>query len=119
MPQSLNPTLFSVELRTGRWHELVAWYRDRLGLGSLLRSEEDQYALLSLGGARLAILGRNDADPPSGRWSLALEVSHLDALANNFAAGPVQKHPEGYRYLKLTDPDGNRLTLIDWRQPSQ
>jgi len=119
MPKVLNPSLFSVELRTDQWAQLVAWYRDTLGFASLLRVDADQYALLSAGTAKLAILGRANPGPASARWSLALEVGDLDQLATLLASGPVQLHPEGYRYVKATDPDGNRLTLIAWPQRSK
>ncbi len=57
-PHPHQPSLFSVELRTARWADLVEWYRDVLGLTVLLRVVDDQYALLAAGDTRLAIMGR-------------------------------------------------------------
>jgi len=37
-----RPTLFAVEIRTSRWPELVAWYREVLGLEVLLRVVDDR-----------------------------------------------------------------------------
>jgi hypothetical protein len=42
-----RPAAYAVELRTARWAELVAWYRDALGLRVLVRAAEDGYALLA------------------------------------------------------------------------
>jgi len=113
------PELFSVELRTARWAELVAWYREALGLRVLVRVLDDEYALLAAGDTRLAILGRPEPGAASGRWSLGFEVPDLDATAGQLAAAGVAvpaptTHPEGFRELRLTDPDGNRLRLFAW-----
>lgn len=74
-----RPTLYTVELRTARWPDMVAWYRDVLGLRMLVRSAEEGYALLAAGDVRLAILARPAAARSSDRWSLAFEVADLDA----------------------------------------
>jgi len=119
------PTLFAVEIRSPRWEPLVAWYRDALGLEVLLRVIDDRYALLAAGSARLAILGRDEATPPgsrwsqSRRWSLAFEVTDLEAArARLLAAGCVAPkptaNPEGFRELVVADPDGNRIRLFAW-----
>ena len=113
------PTLFAVELRTTRWAELVAWYRDVLGLKVLLRVIDDRYALLAAGGSRLAILGRDEPAETNARVTLCFEVTCLDtarstlAAAGNLTAEPVA-NPEGFRELIVTDPDGNRLRLFAW-----
>jgi catechol 2,3-dioxygenase-like lactoylglutathione lyase family enzyme len=114
-----RPSLFAVELRTSRWAELVAWYRDVLGLRVLVRVVDDGYALLAAGDTRLALVAR--ADPPlaSGRWSLAFEVAALDdvharLVTRQAAVSPPTTHPEGYRECVVTDPDGNRLRLFAW-----
>ena len=44
-----RPSLFSVELRTARWAELVEWYRNVLGLRVLVRVVDDGYALFAAG----------------------------------------------------------------------
>jgi predicted enzyme related to lactoylglutathione lyase len=116
---SPGPSLFCVEMRTARWAEMVEWYRSALGLRVLVRGVDDGYALLAAGDTRLAILARPAAAPASPRWSLAFEVDDLDmAHARLVAAGagatPPAAHPEGFRELTLTDPDGNRLRLFAW-----
>ena len=114
-----QPSLFSVELRTARWAELVEWYRSVVGLRVLVRVIDDGYALLAAGDTRLAILSRPSAPPASGRWSLGFEVADLDAARERLArsgtavTGPAA-HPEGFRELLVTDPDGNRIRLFAW-----
>ena len=120
MLPSDRPSLFSVELRTAAWAELVAWYRDVLGLKVLVRVVDDGYALLAAGDTRLAILARPTAGPASGRWSLGFEVTDLDAVharlaAHGSTAAPTV-HPEGFRELVVTDPDGNRIRLFAWAE---
>ncbi|MFN7812454.1 MAG: VOC family protein [Planctomycetia bacterium] len=114
-----RPAVYAVELRTARWTELVAWYRDVLGLRVLVRSSEDGYALLAAGDVRLASLARPQAAGSSDRWSLAFEVADLDAVrarigATPSAPGEPTTHAEGYREFSVTDPDGNRLRLFAW-----
>lgn len=111
--------LYCVELRTARWQDLVSWYKQALGMRSLLRVEEERYALLAAGGARLAIVGRDAPGESTGRWTLAFEVADLDvAEARLEGAGaevlPRRLHPEGFTTISATDPDGNRVRLFTW-----
>ncbi len=119
-----RPTLFAVEIRTAQWPELVAWYRDLLGLEVLLRVVDDRYALLAAGPTRLAILGRDRGEPASGRWSLAFEVTDLENARGRLVAGGIGApapvaNPEGFRELVVTDPDGNRIRLFAWADERQ
>lgn len=102
---------------------MVAWYRDRLGLRSLVRVVDDRYALLQAGTAHLAILGRDAAGEPSPRWSLALEVDDLAAVLTRFEQVEprpvIRQHPEGYCETTLLDPDGNRVKLFSWNPTSR
>ena len=97
-----RPSLFSVELRTARWPEMVEWYRNVLGLRVLVRVVDDGYALFEAGDTRLAILSRPTAGEPSGRWSLGFEVADLDAARERLAGAdaglaPSRLHAEGFR----------------------
>jgi catechol 2,3-dioxygenase-like lactoylglutathione lyase family enzyme len=113
-----QPSLFCIELRTARWAELVEWYRTTLALRVLVRVVDDGYALLAAGDVRLAILARPEPGAASRRWSLGFEVADLDEAARRLAAagadGSPQSHPEGFRELVVTDPDGNRIRLFSW-----
>lgn len=111
--------LYCVEIRTGNWQDLVAWYKNALGMRSLLRVEEDRYALLAAGGTRLAIVGRDSPGEPSARWTLAFEVANLDVAEARLEGagaevGPRRLHPEGFTTIAATDPDGNRVRLFTW-----
>lgn len=115
----LPPSLFSVELRTARWEEMVDWYRRALGLRVLVRVVEDGYALFGAGDTRLAILHRPAAALASGRWSLGFEIDDLEAarvrlVAAGTPVGAVAAHPEGFREFTVTDPDGNRIRVFAW-----
>ncbi len=119
MTQGNRPGLFSVELRSGQWESLVAWYRNVLGLRVLVRVVEDGYALFEAGDTRLAILLRDTPGEASGRWSLGFEVNDLSPqLARLQEHGsPVdgpKEHPEGFRELITVDPDGNKIRLFSW-----
>jgi predicted enzyme related to lactoylglutathione lyase len=111
--------LYCVEIRTDNWQNLVAWYKNALGMRSLLRVEEDRYALLAAGGTRLAIVGRDSHDQKSPRWTLAFEVANLDVAEARLEGagaevGPRRLHPEGFTTVAATDPDGNRVRLFTW-----
>ena len=114
-----RPELFAVEIRTARFEAMVVWYRDVLGLVSLLRVTDDGYALLGAGAARIALVSRPEPGAPSDRVSLAFEVTDLEqARARLAAAGaPIDARPrshEGFQEFVTRDPDGNRLRLFAW-----
>ncbi|MGE3408336.1 MAG: VOC family protein [Pirellulales bacterium] len=116
---STTPSLFSMELRTTRWAQMLRWYSISLGLPVLLRSEEGQYALLAAGETKLTLLGRDKVDLPSGRWSLAFEVSNLPRVLQELIKAesrPSQPRvdPEGYAEFTVKDPDGNRVRVFQW-----
>ena len=98
---------------------MVEWYRGVIGLRVLLRVVDDEYALIEAGDTRLAILGRPSPGEASPRWSLGFEVVDLDAARARLAAAGAEvedpgRHPEGFRELVVTDPDGNRIRLFTW-----
>ena len=101
-------TLYCVELLTTQWETMVAWYRTTLGLVGLIRIVEDRYALLQAGSTRVAILGRDNVASGAGRMRLVFEMPTLDVP-------PARVHPEGFREVRLVDPDGNDVRLIAWR----
>jgi len=108
MPQPTDPSLYCIEVVTRQWEAMVAWYRDTVGLRTLIRMTDDRYAMLAAGATRLAILGRDvEQSPPAQRHRLVFEVAEL-------ATPPARRHSEGFLELKLTDPDGNSVRLICW-----
>jgi catechol 2,3-dioxygenase-like lactoylglutathione lyase family enzyme len=109
--------LYLVELTVADWTASLAWYRDRLGLAVVLVDQPNRYALLSAGPARIAL---KCGTPSPGKTKLAFHVPSLDARVRQFAergltpAGPPKVSPEGYRSVRLEDPDGHRLELFEW-----
>ena len=117
--RELRPSLYSVELRTTRWAEMVEWYRSVLGLRVLVRVVDDGYALIEAGETRLALIARDNLGEPSGRWSLGFEVFDLEQAASRLeAAGSrytqPRKHDEGFQEVVTADPDGNSIRLFAW-----
>lgn len=113
------PELYCVELRSDHWAELVEWYKQALGMRSLLRVDDDRYALLAAGNSRLAIVGRDVPGASSPRWTLAFEVADLDVAEARLEGagaevGPRRLHPEGFTTIATSDPDGNRVRLFNW-----
>lgn len=111
--------LYCVEIRTNHWRELVEWYKNALGMQSLLRVEEEQYALLAAGGTKLAIVGHETTGERSPRWTLAFEVADLNVAEARLEGagtevGPRRLHPEGFTTVAVIDPDGNRVRIFTW-----
>lgn len=110
-----SPQAYAVEIRTTRWDAMLDWYPKVLGARTLVRVVDDRYALLELGGLRIALLGRDGELPDVGRISLALEVDDLARfLAMPGSSGQIARDSEGLDHLRLTDPDGNPIRLFCW-----
>src|SRR4051812_15031216 len=113
--------LFLVEFTVSDWPASVAWYRDRLGLAVDLRDEPNQYALLAAGSRRIALRA---GTPSPGSTKLVFQVTDLTAESGRLSRagvtdlGPVQTSGEGYRSLRLADPDGYRIELFEWSNPN-
>jgi catechol 2,3-dioxygenase-like lactoylglutathione lyase family enzyme len=114
-----RPSLYSVELRTSRWQEMVDWYRSTLGLRVLVRVVDEGYALIEAGETRLALIARDTNGEPNPRWSLGFEVHDVEQVAarlelagNRFS--PPRRHAEGFQEIMTTDPDGNSIRLFAW-----
>jgi len=119
MTPAPRPSLFSVELRTARWAELIDWYRNVLGLRVLVRVVDDGYALLEAGDTRLALLSRQSPGEESPRWSLGFEVADLEAVharlvARGLVVAAPKLDPEGFSEFVTADPDGNRIRVFSW-----
>jgi predicted enzyme related to lactoylglutathione lyase len=119
--------LFMTVIRVTSWSTIVRWYTETLGLKAVMLDTEHEFALLSAGNGRLGIQGTREARPPSARGMIRLvfQVANLDRqreslLAQGVAVSePLENHDEGYREVRLQDPEGNSLRLFSWRDPSQ
>ena len=99
-----------VQLIVKDWPASVAWYAEKLGLEEVMRDEANQFALLVAGGCRVALKA---GAPRPGGAALAFEV---DDLVPYLPLGDdVKDSAEGYRRLRVTDPDGYTLILFQQR----
>lgn len=115
----MKAELFAVEIRTPRFDAMLAWYRNVLQMKVGIRQQEEGYALLVGEGYRIALLSRDDATAGQTIVSLAIEVDDFNEWREylNGKSIPLvaQGNPEGFRELKLSDPDGNRVKLFAWK----
>lgn len=114
--------LYALELRTADWRRLLAWYREVLGLRVLVRVEDDRYALLAAGPAKIAIVeARREELTPAvvSIDRLIFDTDDFDAAVlrlERFAGRPpaVSTEAEGFRQCATTDPDGRGVRLVAW-----
>jgi lactoylglutathione lyase len=77
------------------------------------------YVTIALGSSSLGLSASATAAPTSGRFELGAYTKDLDAAIERLrAAGvPILLEPEeqawGERMARITDPDGNRVTLFE------
>jgi catechol 2,3-dioxygenase-like lactoylglutathione lyase family enzyme len=109
--------LYLVELAVADWAASLVWYRDRLGLAVELLDEPNRFAVLGGRGGRIAL---KPGTPVPGGVKLVFYSPDLAAeLVRLAAAGlvpsrPVQASAEGYRSVRLTDPDGYVVEVFEW-----
>ncbi len=95
--------LYMTELGVSDFTAAVAWWSGVLECVPSLRDETHGFAMFEVDGGRLAL--KRSARPGGG--AVHFEV---DGLPD----GEVKQSAEGYRRVKLTDPDGNVLVLFEW-----
>jgi len=113
-----SPRLGSILLGTTRPTELRDWYRRTLA------PDHDGDGPINLGGFLLVIDRRDDVaevnDEP-GRLILNLHVDDFDAAQTRLLeagvgwTAPPEDRPSG-RFATFTDPDGNYLQIIQFKQ---
>ena len=117
---------YMTEIWTPTWRQSIAWYTTLLGLRLVLDDPANEFALLETtdGIGRLAIRGGHATrDVGRGAIRLVYEVSDLNALIVAWVQkgaeieGPHQSE-EGYRSIKIHDPDGTPITVFEWGQTS-
>ena len=113
---------YMTEIWTADWHRSVAWYTSVLGLRLVLNDLPNQFALLAAEerSGRVAIKGGpTERAADRGAVRLVFEVADLDQLALAWSergiaiAGPLPS-AEGYRSLKIFDPDGTPIEVFEW-----
>jgi catechol 2,3-dioxygenase-like lactoylglutathione lyase family enzyme len=95
--------LYMTELTVSDFPAAVEWWSRLLGCGPSLRDDAGGFALFEVSGGRVAL--KCGANPGGG--TVHFEVDELPA-------GEVKASDEGYRRVKLTDPDGNVAVLFQW-----
>jgi len=95
----------------------IAFYTEALGL-ALVRRHGNEWAELDAGSVRIALHGgANDERAPGG--TVVFEVEDLDAArftmeSRGAVFGEHVGEAEGLaRFVSFTDPDGNRMQLIE------
>jgi catechol 2,3-dioxygenase-like lactoylglutathione lyase family enzyme len=127
-PDATEPTeppfldLFMTVVKVADWSAIVRWYIDTLGLVPILLDPQHEFALLAAGQARLGLqggVGARDRTVPSN-VRLVFQVRDVDHERERLIDRGVEvgesrdNHDEGYREIRLHDPDGNSLTLFAW-----
>jgi len=119
--------LFMTVIRVANWSMVVRWYIDALGLVPVLLDPQHQFALLAAGNGRLGVQGVAEAqfDSVRGKVRLVFQVRDLDRERQDLAqrgiavSSPMENREEGYREVRLNDPEGNSLRLFAWIDPAR
>lgn len=115
--------LFMIEVRVADLARAGRWYVDVLGLRPVLDDPGGRFVLLEAGSGRMAL----KEGPPSadrGAVRLIFRVADVDAERVRLAGlgvevGEVTESAEGYREVRLADPDGTPIRLFSWVGPRQ
>jgi predicted enzyme related to lactoylglutathione lyase len=112
--------LYLTEIKVSDWPEMVRWYVTNLGLRLAHEDAAHQYALFESGGSRIALKGGRPAGTPADPVQLVFESADLDEARARLAAGDVdvnspEESPEGYRFVRLRDPEGTLITVFCWK----
>ncbi len=110
--------LFLTEIKVSEWASTVRWYVETLGMRLLLEDADHQYALLGSGGGRLALKGGSPPGLDRDLVRLIIQVEDLEAeqerlIRRGVALSPPVDNPdEGYREVRLHDPEGTPIRLF-------
>jgi len=111
--------LYLTEIKVTDWPTMVRWYVANLGLRLTREDVSHQYALLESGVSRIALKGGRRAGTLAGPVRLVFETADVDAVRTRLAAAGVDVRPpeeshEGYRAIRLRDPEGTPITVFCW-----
>ena len=114
--------LFMTVVRVAEWSKIVHWYIDTLRLVPVLLDAEHEFALVAAGQGRIGlqgVKGPRELIVPS-KVRLVFQVRDVDFERRRLidlgidVTLPSDNREEGYREIRLHDPDGNSLTLFAW-----
>jgi predicted enzyme related to lactoylglutathione lyase len=114
--------LFMTVMKIANWSAIVPWYIDTLGLVPVLLDAEHEFAFLAAGNGRLGLQGTKTARAVDERSKVRLVFQVRDVDAERLrliergvvVSMPIDNRKEGYREVRLHDPEGNTLTLFAW-----
>jgi predicted enzyme related to lactoylglutathione lyase len=119
--------LFMTVVRVADWSKIVRWYIDTLRLVPVLMDPKHEFAFLAAGQGRLGlhgVKGARESTVPS-KVRLVFQVRDVDMERQRLielgaeVSVPFDNREEGYREIRLHDPDGNSLTLFAWIDPAR
>ncbi len=116
--------LFLTEIKVSDWEDTVRWYVETLGMRLLLEDAEHQYALLGAGRGRLALKGGSRQGLDRDHVRLIIQVDDLETEQTRLTGRgvalslAVDNPKEGYREVRLHDPEGTPIRLFG-RIPSK
>jgi len=119
--------LFMTVVRVMDWSNIVPWYIDTLGMVPILIDAEHEFALLAAGEGRLGFKGIKSHQIAHERTKVrfVFQVADIDRERQRLAergvvvSVPFDNSEEGYREVRLHDPEGNSLTMFAWIDPSR
>jgi predicted enzyme related to lactoylglutathione lyase len=114
--------LFMTVVRVTEWATIVPWYIDTLGMVPILIDAEHEFALLAAGDGRLGFKGLKSNRTVHERTKVrfVFQVADVDRERQRLAAlgvvvsAPFDNRDEGFREVRLHDPEGNSLTMFAW-----
>jgi predicted enzyme related to lactoylglutathione lyase len=119
--------LFMTVVRVMDWSATVPWYIETMGMVPILIDAEHEFALLAAGSGRLGFKGikshRTEHERTKVRF--VFQVPDVDRERQRLAergivvSVPFDNREEGYREVRLHDPEGNSLTMFAWSDPSR
>jgi len=110
--------LFLTEIKVSDWASTVRWYVETLGMCLLLEDAEHQYALLGSGRGRLALKGGSPKGLDRDHLRLIIQVEDMETEQKRLIgqgvvlSPPVDNPKEGYREVRLHDPEGTPIRLF-------
>jgi hypothetical protein len=119
--------LFMTVIRVASWTTTVRWYIDTLGLAPVLLDAQHEFALLSAGSGRLGLQGVRETRSATGSGKVRLvfqvrdlEIERQRLIERGVVVGAtVENLDEGYREIRLQDPEGSSLRLFAWIDPER
>jgi predicted enzyme related to lactoylglutathione lyase len=119
--------LFMTVVRVMDWSAIVPWYIEVLGMVPILIDAEHEFALLAAGGGRLGFKGIKSHQIAHERTKVrfVFQVQDVDRERQRLVergivvSVPFDNREEGYREVRLHDPEGNSLTMFTWSDPTR